>query len=154
MYSQAALAPQGEQNLSLSGFFFAPLNNLFLYFLNTLFIGVTLAAIQGEYTNEMLQIHPNEYDGSSGSSAGRNNRRGGQDQNAISGRTFTRNCKSLVMWMTTWMPLTWIQVIDRYGEDEDELRKLDELLDGPNQHNDQHGEGGGHRHPSKKSNRA
>ena len=28
------------------------------------------------------------------------------------------------------MPQKWIAVIDSYGHDEDELRKLDELLDG------------------------
>ena len=37
------------------------------------------------------------------------------------------------MWATTWMPEKWIARIDRYGQDDDELAKLDELLDGPDQ---------------------
>lgn len=45
LYSQAALAPQNEQLLTLSSFFFTLINNVFLYFLNTLFIGITLASI-------------------------------------------------------------------------------------------------------------
>ena len=133
----------------MSAFFFTLINNVFLYFLNTLFIGVTLAAIQGEYTNEMLQIKPPAEESLNGDKRGRG------DHKAISNkRTFTKNCKSLAMWLTTWMPLTWIQVIDRYGEeDEDEIRELDELLDGPNHHNHHsghqsaksgnHGHGGG-----------
>ena len=45
MYGQAALAPQGEEGYNMSTFFHAVVNNLVLYFLNTLNFGLTLMAL-------------------------------------------------------------------------------------------------------------
>ena len=41
-----------------------------------------------------------------------------------------RRLKAFIMWATTWMPAKWIQAIERFGQDDDELEKLDELLEG------------------------